>query len=200
MDDISYFQESLFQLGPAPGAQVITPRPASYGTLAASGGGFTNTTSPFVVSLAPTAACGTMLNFKITATYGGGGSNSPQVFFTSVPIQPASITATAGSGQSATTGAAFSAQIQAIVRDQDGNPVPGVGVMFSAPTSGPGATFPDGNLAVTDSMGRASVVVRANSAVGLYAITANTSNPSLTTAATFVLTNTAAIYMPLVRR
>jgi hypothetical protein len=371
-------QVAIELLGPAPGAQVITPGPLSYGTLAASGGGYTNTTSPFVISLTPTAACGMTLNFKITATYGGGGSNSPQVFFTSVPIgsavavnttldttaplssagppaystatgtqngrlsrnsissdcltskagpglltttgarqydsytftnaaatpacvtvtlttpqnentsalfaaaygaggfvptapdqhylgdaggspntqtpttfsflasagqqftivvhelnagsgtgvglgaytlkiggpgfgicaaaptQPVSITATVGSGQSAAIGAAFSIKIQAIVRDQDGTPMPGVGVMFSAPASGPSATFPDGSLAVTDSMGRASVVVRANSLLGSYAITANTSNPPLATAATFVLTNsltsTSAIYLPLVRR
>jgi Bacterial Ig-like domain (group 1)/Subtilase family len=364
-------QVALELLGPAPGAQVLTPGPLSYGTLAASGG-FAGAAQPFVVSLAPTAPCGMTLSFKITATYEGGGSNSPQVFFASVatgapltldttldttappasagppaysaatglqtgrlsrsgapsncatsspnpglisafgarrydaytftntsaspacvtvtlitpqngnasalfaaaygaggfapaapnqnylgdpgtspdtltpvtfsflapasqpvtivvheidpgagagvglgaytlkisgagfgicaapPPQPASITATAGGGQSAYTGAAFGTQLQAIVRDASGDPVPGVGVAFSAPASGPGTTFPDGNLAVTDISGHASVAISANARVGSYTVTANTSNPALTVSASFTLTNTGVLYLPIV--
>src|SRR5262249_25930868 len=100
--------------------------------------------------------------------------------------------------QSAPTGAAFSAQLQATVRDGAGNPVPGVGVAFSAPASGPSITFPEGNLVVTDSSGRASVAISANNMVGSYAVTANTSNPAWAASASLPLTNTSVLSLPIV--
>ncbi len=79
-------QLSLELLNPVPGVQIISPTTTSYGTLAANGSTASNTASPFLVSVSPSVACGTKLDFKMTATYGGGGSNSPQVLLASVML------------------------------------------------------------------------------------------------------------------
>ncbi len=63
----------------------------------------------------------------------GGTSSSPGT--------AASITATAGTHSSAAVDTAFATAFQAVVDDQYGNPVSGVSVTFTAPTSGAGGNF-----------------------------------------------------------
>ncbi len=97
------------------------------------------------------------------------------------------ITATEGSGQSIGVGTPFPADLQATVLD-NGAPVSGVLVTFTAPGAGAGCTFPSGNTAITNAAGQASVPVTANATAGSYTVTANIT-PALAVPATFNLTN-----------
>ena len=83
--------------------------------------------------------------------------------------------ATGTTPQSATVGAAFTANLAAVVTDSYGTPVSGVTVSFSAPASGPGGMFPGGvNTAVTDSTGTATApALTANTQAGSYVVQAS---------------------------
>ncbi|MCC6390835.1 MAG: S-layer homology domain-containing protein [Bryobacterales bacterium] len=102
----------------------------------------------------------------------------------------ASITAAAGSPQHAAVNATFGVSFQAMVRDNNNNPVGGALVTFSAPSSGPGGTF-SGSLsasAITNSSGIATAPsFTANSQAGSYTVSATA--PGVSTAAVFNLTN-----------
>ncbi|MCC6342435.1 MAG: S-layer homology domain-containing protein [Bryobacterales bacterium] len=102
----------------------------------------------------------------------------------------ASITVAAGSAQHAAVNATFAIPFQALVRDNNNNPVAGAMVTFAAPSSGPGGTF-SGSLsasAVTNSNGIATApTFTANSQTGTYAISA--AAPGVSTPAVFNLTN-----------
>ena len=79
-----------------------------------------------------------------------------------VQAAPATITATAGTPQSAVVNTAFATQFQTTVKDASNNPVGGVSVTFTAPASGPSGTFPGSVLsatAMTDSNGIATAPV-----------------------------------------
>ena len=66
------------------------------------------------------------------------------------------LTATSGSGQSATVGTAFTNPLVATDTDQYGNPVSGVTVTFTPPGSGASGTFTTSSTAVTGSNGQAT--------------------------------------------
>ncbi|WP_460553047.1 S8 family serine peptidase [Ferruginibacter profundus] len=57
----------------------ITQGNASYGTITASGGNATNTGTPYAFTVSNALACGAIMNFTLTVTFGGGGT-SPKVF------------------------------------------------------------------------------------------------------------------------
>jgi hypothetical protein len=105
---------------------------------------------------------------------------------------PASITTSSGTPQSATINTPFGVPLVALVSDSHGNPVSGVVVTFTAPSSGPSATFASGvNTASTDVSGLAtSPIVSANGTIGgPYTVTATVMG--VATPANFSLTNTA---------
>ena len=107
---------------------------------------------------------------------------------------PASITATAGATQSATVSTAFGTALAATVMDSSGNPVSGVSVTFTAPSSGASGTFKtSGSATESDSTNSSGVATAstftANATAGSYSVTAAVSGVS--TPASFSLTNTA---------
>ena len=104
---------------------------------------------------------------------------------------PSSITATAGTPQSATVNTAFATQLQATVKDSFNNPVSGVTVTFTAPASGASGAFAGGvKTATTNAQGVATAAVfTANSIAGGYTITASVTG--VATTANFSLTNLA---------
>lgn len=107
---------------------------------------------------------------------------------------PASITATSGTPQTALTGAAFTLPLVATVKDANGNPLSGVSVTFTAPSSGASGTFSGNsltNVVSTNASGQAtSSTFTANSiSGGAYTVTATVSGVG--TAAAFSLTNSA---------
>jgi adhesin/invasin len=117
-----------------------------------------------------------------------------------ITLVPSAIAVSSGSNQTTPVHTAFAAPLAAKVTDAHGNPVAGVPVTFSAPTSGPSGTFAScsgGNptstkcTVTTDATGTAtsSVFTAATVAGGPYTVTASVSGVS--TAAGFSLTNTA---------
>jgi uncharacterized protein (TIGR03437 family) len=105
-----------------------------------------------------------------------------------------SITATAGTPQTAQLGAAFATNLKATVSDSRGSPAAGVTVTFIAPSAGASGTFPGSSLtatAVSDSTGTAqSPVLTANNTAGSWTVTATA--PGAAASALFNLTNAAA--------
>jgi hypothetical protein len=101
------------------------------------------------------------------------------------------ITATSGTPQRATINTAFASPLVATVKDAGGNPVLGVTVTFTAPSTGASGAFAGGvNTAVTDASGVAtSATFTANGTAGSYTVTASVAG--VATAANFSLTNTA---------
>jgi hypothetical protein len=132
----------------------------------------------------------TFLALGFLAACGGSSSTT-----TTTPPTVA-ITATSGSGQSATTGAAFAAPLVATVTS-GGSPASGVSVTFTAPASGASGTFATSTPGATDtettnSSGVAtSQVFTANSTAGAYTVTASATGAAAS--ASFSLTNTAAV-------
>jgi hypothetical protein len=100
------------------------------------------------------------------------------------------IVATSGSGQSATVGTAFAAQLVATVMTGT-TPDSGVVVTFAAPATGASGTFAGGaNTATTNANGVAmSAVFTANGTAGAYSVTATAAGASAP--ASFSLTNNA---------
>jgi adhesin/invasin len=88
---------------------------------------------------------------------------------------------------------AFATALQATVRDTGSNPLSGVTVTFTAPSSGASASFSGLTTAtaVTDSSGIATApALTANGTIGSYTVTAAVSG--IPTPASFSLSNTAA--------
>ncbi len=100
------------------------------------------------------------------------------------------ISSIGGGGQSAAAGNSFANPLIVSVTDGTGHPISGVTVTFAGPTSGAGVSFPDGNTAVTNAQGQASVSVTANAIGGTYTVTASVAG--VATPASFVLTNLVA--------
>jgi len=106
-------------------------------------------------------------------------------------VAPASITATAGGGQTVLPSKVFPTTFKATVRDGSNNLMPGVNVTFTAPGAGASGTFPGNALTanvITDANGVATApTFTANNTSGTYNVTATVvgvANP-----ATFSLTN-----------
>src|SRR5208283_5183481 len=105
------------------------------------------------------------------------------------------ITATAGTPQSAPTGTQF-ALLQATVTSPDGSPASGLAVTFTAPATGASGTFANGTATETDTtnangVATSSVFTANATAGGPYTVTAST--PLAPVPAGFSLTNTAVV-------
>jgi hypothetical protein len=126
---------------------------------------------------------------NITAALGSVTSNSFQL--TVVPGTAAGISVASGSGQSATVGAAFAGQLQALVKNGGGDAVPNAQVTFTAPSNGAGGTFANGLASYTTTTNSAgiatSLTLTANATAGSYSVTAAVTG--VTTTASFSLTN-----------
>jgi len=106
---------------------------------------------------------------------------------------PSSIAVSSGAGQSTVVNTAFPQRVEAIVRDLNNNPVPGVTVTFSAPNTvgAPGAILGAAS-ASTNTSGIAGIGVIANATIGTYNVTATVSTSAGPVQTTFALTNSAA--------
>jgi hypothetical protein len=138
-----------------------------------------NTTagSSFATANLTTGPLGTPASFSLTNSAGPPNSISP----------------TAGSGQSATVGAAFLTALSATVRDASNNPVSGAVVTFIAPGNGSSGSFAGGVNSVsitTDGSGVATAptfTANTTATAGTYPVSA--SAPGVASPATFSLTN-----------
>jgi hypothetical protein len=177
---------------PVSGVTVTFTAPPTGASGTFAGGVNTATTNANGVATSATfSANGILGNYTVTATVMGG--SGPAAFsLTNTVGAPASITVTSGTPQSATIDMAFAAPLVATVLDKGSNPVSGVTVTFTAPTTGPSGTFAGGvNTATTNVSGVAtSTTFTANgTAGGPYTVAATVSG--VLTPANFSLTNTA---------
>jgi uncharacterized delta-60 repeat protein len=162
-----------------------------------SSGTLTGTTT--VAAVAGTATFNNLSIDKIgngyTLTTAGtnftGAVSNP---FNITAAAPSSISAAAGSGQSATINSIFATPLQTKVTDTFANPVSGVMVTFTAPANGASGTFTNHTTTTTASTDMNGVAVAssftANGTAGLYSISASIN--AGTVATTFNLTNTKA--------
>ena len=113
-----------------------------------------------------------------------GSSDGHELFRTAIAT---TLTITSGNNQSTTVGTAFSSPLVVRVLDQFGEPMEGVPVAFTAPSSGASAVFGSSHTitVTTDANGLAQVTPVANTIAGTYTVTASVN--SLT--ASFTLTN-----------
>ena len=119
---------------------------------------------------------------------GNGATGSDTVTVVQVPT---TLTISAGNNQSATISTPFATPLSVTVKDAGSNPVSGVSVTFTAPSSGASGTFSNSTNTITvatNASGIASAPFTANSvAGGPYTVTASVTG--LTTV-NFSLTNT----------
>jgi CSLREA domain-containing protein len=103
------------------------------------------------------------------------------------------LTAFAGTPQSADVGLAFATELLVAVKDQLGNPMYGVTVTFAAPSTGASALFSNGShtiTAITNASGIAYATAKANATSGgPYTVTASVAG--ISQPAAFSLTNQA---------
>lgn len=120
----------------------------------------------------------------------------PAVFALNNTIGPAgSITASAGTPQSAVVTTQFTTPLAVLVTDAGGNPVPNATVSFGAPTSGATAVLSNAT-AITNNAGMASITATANGATGTYNVSASVAG--VVSPVLFALTNTAAPASPTI--
>jgi hypothetical protein len=138
---------------------------------------------------APTFTANTTAGTYMVTAQAMGGSNPSTTFtLTNTPGAATKLTVTAGNNQSTTVGTAFANNVVVTLTDQNGNPVPGATIIFTGPTSGPGASFMGGNVGTTDANGQVSKMATANVVAGSYMVTAMTVG-SMSLSATINLTN-----------
>ena len=122
----------------------------------------------------------------VTVFTNGIPSNS--IMISIIPNPVSTISLQSGSGQSTLVNTAFGASLAAIVKDVNGNAVPGVSVTFAAPASGTSGTFSLSATVTTDSSGLATApVFTANTISGNYTVTATVAG--IATPASFAATN-----------
>lgn len=177
---------------PISGATVIFTAPASgaSGTFSGSTNSTTAVTNGFGVATAPTfTANGTAGSYSVVAGV-FGVSGTANFALTNLVGSAHSIAVSSGSPQTTVDTTAFPAPLAAIVKDTAGNPLSGVTVTFTAPSSGASGKFSNGTpvtTAQTNVSGIASVTFTGNSTLGSYSVTAQVA--SVSTPATFSLTN-----------
>lgn len=138
---------------------------------------------------APSVTAGNQ-SVTVVATSMANTARSGSATANIVVPRPATIVATAGTPQSTAIGTLFSNALQATVADASGNPISGVTVSFSAPTSGASAAFNGSTTvaSITNANGVATPPTpTANSQTGSYQVVAAVSGLGAT--ATFNLTN-----------
>ena len=167
---------------PVAGAVVIFAVPSSGASATLSSA--TAITDGFGVASVTATANPVPGAYTVTATV---GALSASFSLTNSTAAAASVQATGGTPQSAPAGMAFASPLQVTVRDVFGNPLSGISVSFSAPTSGASASL-SSSTAVTNAAGVASVTAIANSTTGSYVVAASVG--SLSTS--FSLSNSAA--------
>ncbi len=149
-------------------------------------------TNSLGVATAPAFTANTLVGtYTVTATVSGVSSGA-SFSLTDTAGPAASVTAAAGTPQSTVVGTAFASALQATVEDQYGNPVSGVSVTFTGPTTGPGGSF-GGSIAITATTNALGVATApaftAKTLAGSY--TVNATVPNVSAGASFNLTQTA---------
>ena len=129
--------------------------------------------------------------YVVTASVAGAGT--PASFsLTNDPKLAASMTVKAGTPQRSIVNTALPTPLKVTVNDASGHPVPGVSVMFTAPSSGASGTFAGGGVSSTvttdvGGVGTAPTFTTNGIGGGPYNVTASATG--ITASATFSITN-----------
>ncbi len=129
---------------------------------------------------------------QYTVDVSAGGVNST-ILLINAAGPPATISVSAGAGQSGVVTTDLSTAFKALLVDSFGNPASGIGVTFTAPGSGASGTFSGSltALTTTDINGIATApTFTLNAVAGVFNVTANTTSSPLGTPANFNLVNT----------
>ena len=167
------------------------PGSGASGTFSNSTNTITVTTNASGVASAPFTATAT-LGGPYTVTASSGSLTAVNFSLSNTAGAPSSMTANAGATpQSAAINTAFATALSVTVKDAGNNPVSGVSVTFTAPSSGVSGLFGNSSItstATTNASGVASAPFTANATAGGYMVAAAAAG--LTTV-NFSLTNTA---------
>jgi filamentous hemagglutinin family protein len=150
-------------------------------------GGITQTRALLPGSLAIDAGNNGLIPTSVTTDQRGGSRIvNGTVDIGAVEFQGYNITPLAGAGQSTTVNTAFSTALQAkVVENLFNNPLAGINVSFSTPSTGASGSFSN-NTVTTDAAGIATAsTLTANTQAGTYQASANSGNLN----ANFNLTN-----------
>jgi hypothetical protein len=171
---------------PVPGA-VVTFTVVSGTGAGATLSSVTATTDANGIAQVTATSNSTVGSYTVQATVSGVGGVA-SFPLSNIAGVPASLDPGGGTPQSATVAQPFSSPLSVIVRDAGGNPVPGVTVTFTAPSSGPSASLSPTTV-TTDANGVATTNATANTIAGTYPITASVNGTADT--ATYNMTNAA---------
>ena len=170
---------------PRGGVVVTYIPPASAATAALSAG--TASTNGSGIASVTAIANNTQGTYNVTASVGGVSVSFVLTNGPAATGPPASVTALAGTPQSHSIGGAFVVAFQVLVKNAAGDPLPGVSVTFSAPSTGPSGTFSGSATILTNGIGVATApTFTANNVAGSYVVTATAGAASTP----FSLTNT----------
>ncbi|HEY3840434.1 MAG TPA: hypothetical protein VGL72_27870, partial [Bryobacteraceae bacterium] len=182
-------------MNPVSGAVVMftSPTTGASGSFADTGSNTTAamTNASGVATSTAFTANGISGPYIVTAT--ASGVSMPANFsLTNTAGAAATITATGGTPQTAAISTAFSAPLVATVLDSSSNPVSGVPVTFTGPTTGAAAIFTNGTATETDTtdangLATSSTLTANATSGGPYTFTATV--PGVSAPASFSLTN-----------
>jgi Bacterial Ig-like domain (group 1) len=177
---------------PVSGVTVTFTAPATGASAAFSGSATaTATTNASGIAIAPALTANSQTGTYTVTASAAGVATAASFSLTNLAQTPSSISASAGTPQSATVNSAFATALQATVKDSSNNPVSGVSVTFTAPATGAGAAF-SGSATATTTTNASGIAIApgltANGQAGAYTVTASAAG--VATPANFSLTNT----------
>jgi hypothetical protein len=177
---------------------VVTFAAPTAGASAAFGGPATATTNASGIATSSSLTANSQAGaYTVTASVANVTAKA-NFSLTNLPGPAASVTATAGSGQSTTVNLPFGTALQAVVKDASNNVLSGVTVTFTAPTTGATASFGGSNsaTALTNPSGIATApAMTANGQAGSYSVTASVAGVGAP--ANFSLTNSLPAAVPI---
>ncbi|MFN8521484.1 MAG: hypothetical protein U0821_00065 [Chloroflexota bacterium] len=160
---------------PIPDAQVTFTAPGSGSTLTFAGGASTTavrTDSNGIASSPAMTASSGIGGFSVTASVSPSISVNYQLS-TTPNLTPSTISAVGGDVQTAQAGLPFSVPLRVVILNAVGEPMPGVGVTFAPPLTGPRGTLGGPAIVQTDERGVASApLLTANANVGDFVVLA----------------------------
>jgi hypothetical protein len=175
---------------PIVGATVQFSAPASGATAWFKFDGFVETDENGRAEITPSAS--SVAGTYLVQAYVYGADPVPFVL-TNTAAPPAAILPAGGTNQAMLLGQPFPAALSVAVYDNYGNPVEGVPVTFTAPTTEATAELAESGFATTDGEGRASVYAFAGGVEGTYEVIANVPGAP---AIPFVLSNVTTRDLP----
>ena len=144
------------------------------------------------VATAPVFTANTIAGAFVVVGAAPGVATPARFDLTNLPDAPATLTVSAGSGQTAAITTVFATALAVKIADANGNPIRDVSVAFAAPTSGASGTFAGGGATATAKTDTGGIAIApaftASGVVGAYTVTASITGVR---PASFALTNLA---------